>query len=131
MKKLRTIKPIPGIPVGTVLEWNTVTDSYLVNTPRNGPTRNGSTLAMQADILDGFVEEIKEPEEFWFLHYSGVVMKVSSVIGGRSVVPSWQIFRTKESAEKFALGLKQTHGNEFENVTNIWRITSALNYRVE
>lgn len=143
MKKLRTINPIPGIPVGTVLEWNTATDSYLFNTPRNGPTRNGSTLAMQADILEGFVEEVKEQEEFWYLTHYGDIGHSKQV---STEVPNWLRFRTRESAEKFSNAMRKKVGlfpTVFQGVndsyilvprgsTNVaYDILSAINDRVK
>jgi hypothetical protein len=101
MRKFKVTKDFPGAKTGDVLEWNESAEGYLINGPRNGPTGNGSTLILQPEILKGFVEETREPEEFWFVELDGKVVS-SEQIDDHDCVTTWLRFPTKELAQAFA-----------------------------
>jgi hypothetical protein len=76
--------------------------------------------------LEGFVEEINEPEEYWALTYLGDVVNSKYLL---SNAPNWMRFKTEESADKFRDALKDTHGAEPKFV-KVVAMCDALNNRV-
>lgn len=104
MRKFKVVKAFPLAKVGDVLEWNESADGYLINGPRNGTTGNGSTIILQQSALEGFAEEIKEQDEFWYIDTIG---EVRNSDWSTDYVPKWKQFRTKESAEKFRDALEE------------------------
>lgn len=128
MKKLRTIKPIPGIPVGSILYYDGT--SGVVEKKRN---------YWKIEDLEGFVEEAKEPDEFWFVYVDGRVLYSKDHEFSNEVSNEFR-FRTKESAEKFAKALKKTKERDsYLSTTSIFEmdkayiqdILDALNDRVK
>jgi hypothetical protein len=120
MKKLRTIKPIPGIPVGTELQPSLISD---------GTYRYGfhCVAYFKEKELEGFVEEIKEPVKGWMYGPLGVY----EVEEGYGLVKH-MAFRTKDSAEKFANVLKDTHPHTFHgSCREFYELCEALNDRVK
>ena len=70
---------------------------------------NGTKVPKEVFIRLGAVEEIKEPEEFWVMDTAGNILS-SNVFQWINNVPSWNRFRTKDSAEKFASFMKDSYG---------------------
>lgn len=75
--------------------------------------KNGYIDAMDLVKL-GLFEEVKEPEEFWWVNfYNHSKVEKSDKYGAVCVDPSAR-FQTKESAEKFVKALKESHGKLLE-----------------
>ena len=78
--------------------------------------------------IEGFVEEVNEPDEFWFVNIDGKVCPSSWHKWSNEVAQEFR-FRTKESAEKFAKALKDSHEVAMIDFNSV--IVSALNDRVK
>lgn len=119
MRKFKVIKSWPGGPyVGDELH-------------EDSKGNFGIGFGYSEKELKGFVEEIKEPEEFWFIELDGIARSQYYPTCPESI-PEWLRFRTKESAEKFAKELKDSHGTQIDrekhDTQSIW---NALNDRVK
>jgi hypothetical protein len=122
-KKLRTIKPIPGIPVGTELHASLSSD---------GTYKYGyhCVAYFKEKELEGFVEEVKEPEHTWYITPMGDVCRVDTY-----ATPNWLRFRTKESGEMFVKALIDSYNvfldrGLYKTLDPVYRIMDALNDRV-
>jgi hypothetical protein len=117
MRKFKVVRKWPGGPgVGAIGEMG------IENVAFEKSSNYGRWHALSE--LEGFVEEIKDPERFWIVSIAGEVSET-----GWSGVPSYLRFRTKESAEKFRDALKDTHGAEPKFV-KVVAMCDALNNRV-
>lgn len=107
MRKFKVTKKWPGGPeVGTVYE----TDNGKVYPFINGDGWRVMGFAISIEELEGFMEEIKEPEEFWVLELDGKVYDQERIKPeDRSDVPDWLRFPTKEHAQAFADWMKDTY----------------------
>lgn len=102
MRKFIVKKKWPGGPeVGTIGEMGLENVSFAASS-NYGRWHTPSEL-------EGFVEEIKEPEEFWFIGTDGLSYNVVASALNLDVIPSWLRFRSKKSAEQFAKALKDSH----------------------
>lgn len=90
MRKFKVVRKWPGGPeVGTVWEYGY--GKYQFNEGE----------------LEGFVEEVNWPEEFWWIRPNGTILSsFESPSLSMDVLKEFQ-FLTKESAEKFAKALKE------------------------
>ena len=132
MRKFKVVKMWPGGPgVGSELVVGGAEERYC--------WKNGYPGVYPVNELEGFVEEIKKPEEFWVLDRAGSPMP-STLDTLFNIVPDWLRFRTKESAEKFAKALKELHGQDIacaviaddaEQGDLLINVINALNDRVK
>jgi hypothetical protein len=102
MRKFKVIRKWPGGPeVGTVGEMGLENVSF--------PIAAGYRRWHLVSELEGFVEEITEPEKFWFVELDGKVVS-SEQIDDHDCVTTWLRFPTKELAQAFADGMKESFG---------------------
>lgn len=103
MRKFKVIIKWPGGPkVGETLVQSE-SNAY----PKYAYQQDGRGNGWEVGQLEGFVEEIIENEVFWVLGNDGTIYKAEN--GNYFGVPNWMRFRTKESAEKLAKVLKDSH----------------------
>lgn len=120
MRKFKVVKSWPSGPaIGTIGELGLEVVSF-----------NGAWFYLKQ--LEGFVEEVKEPEFFWWVNfYNRCEIERGSVLTSPCVAPEAR-FRTKESAELFVQGLKDSHGyNLYRGECDKEKIMDALNDRVK
>lgn len=128
-KKYRVTKKWPGGP-----EVGTVGDRYGMVDCAEVCFEGEDETWFKLNELQGFVEEVKEPEEFWYLNIHG---QVDKWIGGVSFsderfgIPDWLRFKTKEACEKFRDIMEKTHGHLFShhNRESV-ELCESLNQRV-
>lgn len=89
--------------------------------------------------LSDFVEELKDPDEFWFTNEVASVLCSSVFPGISPSVPDYLRFKSKKSVEDFLAFMKDSHKKEIGDIyyyTNLgYKIvdlnaTHALNDRV-
>lgn len=120
MRKFKVIKKwIGGPEVGTTLnEYSISTTPGELGTDDNPMLHEDGKMAFYfLHQIKGFVEEMKEPEEFWFLQYNGEVKLGTNDMSDWGVVPNWLRFPTKEHAQAFADFMKNSVGKININVT--------------
>ena len=142
MKKYRITKKWPGGPeVGKEMVAD-YTEKFVTVFSREEREMarvlpNGSYYYV--DEIEGFVEEVKEPEEFWFMDEMGDICSGRDDLPGshddwKSSIPDWLRFKTKEACEKFRDGLIATHGERSVigagTTPNVHCLVNALNQRV-
>jgi hypothetical protein len=128
MRKFKVIKKWPGGPeVGSVIPE---AQGY------NNEIFIGDNSFPFEDFI-GFVEEIKEPEEFWFVELDGKVVSSEQIDDHDCVAKEFR-FPTRESATAFADFMKKTCGkkidftecNETTTSAEDYVFTEALNSRI-
>jgi ABC-type glycerol-3-phosphate transport system substrate-binding protein len=120
MRKFKVIRKWPGGPeVGSVGEMGVASVFFIVDGYRHWHT---------PEELEGFVEELKEPEEFWFVTTDGMVCPSRSLLYPEDAVSKEFRFPTKEHAQAFADGMRSTTRESKDN-TQWLKFISALNSR--
>ena len=127
-KKYRVIKKWPlGPNVGA--EFETDSDTIFPIMDENGWQMLNRRIKVSE--LAEYLEEVKEPEEFWFMDEMG---DICSCDDWKSSIPDWLRFKTKEACEKFRDGLIATHGEHTfigsGTTPYVHCLVNALNQRV-
>ena len=135
-KKYRVIKKWPlGPNVGA--EFETDSDTIFPIMDENGWQMLNRRIKVSE--LAEYLEEVKEPEEFWFMDEMGDICSGRDDLPGshddwKSSIPDWLRFKTKEACEKFRDGLIATHGERSVigagTTPYVHCLVNALNQRV-